>query len=782
VINSIETAWFDELATGFGAGGASHHFRIHLRAQAGRPHASSFPRDKNFLSHLSFFANAIRDGVLQVETVRLHDPPRRSTRHIRTHRSTDMKTHRFALGRVILLVATLLIVMATSQQSLSQSLIKRPLVTQNIDERALFTVQGSTRPEANAANDRGPVPPDFPMEHMFLQLKRPVELERALGQFIDQLHDRKSPNFHHWLTANEFGQKYGLAQEDLDKITLWLSSHGFTVSVVYGNGTLIDFSGTASQVREAFHTEIHQLEVKGVKHFANMSDPKIPAALAPAVVGVVSMHDFKPEPTSHPRVNPNYTSASAGYLLVPADLATIYNLNPLFSLGYTGQGQTIVVVEFTDVYTPADWGSFRSAFGLSGYTSGSFTQIHPPSSGTNNCSDPGALPGAESEAILDAEWASAAAPSAAIVLASCEGVTTYGWFIALQNLLNASGTPPAVVSMSYGVSETVLGPTANAAIYAAYQQGAAEGVSIFVSSGDATAVNNDRGNAEATHGININGFATTPYNVAVGGTDFSDQFSNSVSKYWSATNGPTYGSALSYIPETTWNGSCGSTLIAQFVGFATTYGEFGFCNSAGAAEFGFLNVDGGAGGPSGCAGGTPSAPGIVSGTCVGYAKPSWQSIFGNPKDGVRDIPDVSLFSSGGVWGHAYVFCMSDTANGGSDCTGTPDTWSSAGGTSFASPIMAGFQALANQATLSRWGNPNPMYYYLANSEYGSSGSSKCNSSLGNGVDSSCTFYDVTLGDISVPCLGTVNCYTPSGTIGDRRPFYLRRSLSAGIRD
>ena len=666
---------------------------------------------------------------------------------------------------VLFLMTTLFLIAAISSQAVSQSVSKRSLITQAIDESTLLTLRGNTHPDANAKNDRGQVSPDFPMEHMMLQLRRPTELEKSLEKFIDQLHDRKSPIFHQWMNAKEFGANYGLAQSDLDALTRWLESHGFTVNLVYPNNMVIDFSGNAAQVREAFHTEIHRLEVKGVKHIANMSDPQIPAALAPAVAGLVSLHDFRPESKPKPVVKTNYTSASAGYLLVPADLATIYNLNPLFSLGYTGQGQTIAVVELTNAYSHSDWDIFRSTFGLSGYTSGSFTTIHPASSGTNNCTDPGALPGAEGEAALDVEWASAAAPSAAIVLASCaETTATHGWFIALQNLLNGSSQPPAIVSMSYGVSETELGAAANAAIYSTYQQAVTAGVSIFVSTGDATAVNNDRNQPWAIYGINMNGFATTPYNVAVGGTDFSDQFSNTISQYWSPTNGTYYGSALSYIPEIPWNGSCGSTVMAAFLGFPTTYGQYGFCNSA-EATLGALNTDGGAGGPSGCATGAPSTPGVVSGTCAGYAKPSWQSIVGNPSDGVRDIPDVSLFASAGVWGHAYVFCMSDTANGGSLCTGTPDTWSSGGGTSFAAPIMAGIQALANQATGARWGNPNPMYYYLASSQYGTSGNSNCNSSLGNTVSANCIFYDITLGDIDVPCEGSVNCYTPSGAIG-----------------
>ena len=255
---------------------------------------------------------------------------------------------------------------------------------------------------------------------MLLQLQRPPEQEQALKEFIDQLHDPASPNFHRWLSAQEFGEKFGLAQDDLNTITTWLQSHGFQVNVVYPSGMLIDFSGSAGQVREAFRTEIHDLEVNGVKHIANMSDPQIPAALAPAVVGVVSLHDFMPHPMHKPRRNYTFTSGGYDYqVVVPADLATIYNLNPLFSAGYSGQGQTIVVIEDTNVYTTSDWTTFRQPFGLSGYTSGSFTQVHPaPGSGANNCSNPG-VNGDDGEAILDAEWASAAAPSAAIELASC---------------------------------------------------------------------------------------------------------------------------------------------------------------------------------------------------------------------------------------------------------------------------------------------------------------------------------------------------------------------------
>ena len=187
--------------------------------------------------------------------------------------------------------------------------VARTLITQQIDENNLVTLAGNTRPEARAAaNDRGPVADSFPLEHLWLQLRRSPEREQALERYIDQLSDRHSPNYHHWLTSKQFGERYGLAQKDLAAIKRWLESHGFTVNLIYPNN-VIDFSGTAGQVREAFHTEIHNLEVKGKKHIANMSDPRIPAALAPAVVGVVSLNNFMPRPMNQPR--PAYTIPAA---------------------------------------------------------------------------------------------------------------------------------------------------------------------------------------------------------------------------------------------------------------------------------------------------------------------------------------------------------------------------------------------------------------------------------------------------------------------------------------
>ena len=664
----------------------------------------------------------------------------------------------------------------------------QPLITQSINEGNLVVLSGNTRPEArDPANDQGNVSDTLPLPHMMLQLRRPPAQEQAIVTLIDQLHDRKSPNFHHWLTAAEIGAQFGPATSDIQTITGWLAQHGFIVNTVYRNAMVIDYSGTAGQVRSAFHTEIHNLSVNGVAHIANMTDPQIPAALAPAIAGPLGLNDFRPHTGFVPIRD--YNGTGSNELITPGDLAVIYNFNPLFQAGITGQGQTIYIVDHSDLYQSSDWSTFRSTFGipLSNYPSASLSTLHPlPPSGPPNCSDPG-VTSASGETTLDAEYASAAAPSAAIVLVVCADASVSGNLIAIENLVNGSSFSPAIISNSHLDCEAHLGAATNAAIYSAFQTGVAEGVSIYSAAGDQSAAMCDVGEV-ATHGINVNGFASTPYNVAVGGTDFADTYEakfggNPLSTYWSQTNNPSnYSSALAYIPEIPWNSTCGSQLVADYNGYSATFGSSGYCNSGVSAKL--LNTTGGGGGPSGCASGSTSnsSPDVVSGTCAGYPNPEFQNVLGMPNNGVRNIPDVSMFAANGRWGHYYVYCWSDP-NGGAPCTGPPSGWSGAGGTSFGAPIWAGIQALINQYVGGKQGNPNYRLYSLAAAEYGASGTSTCNSSNGftlsspNYLGTLCIFYDVNLlfytdlgGDNDVPCQANANgnlynCYLPSGTYG-----------------
>ncbi|HEV3193300.1 MAG TPA: S53 family peptidase, partial [Polyangiaceae bacterium] len=656
-------------------------------------------------------------------------------------------------------------------------------VPRKIDETQLVALRGNMHPLAIAVNDFGPADDALPLEHLQLVLKRSPEREAALDGLLDQLHDPKSPSFHRWLTPQEFADSYGVPDEDVTAVTAWLQARGLRVDNVASSRMFIEFSGSAGAVSKTFHTPIHKLSIEGALHFANMSEPQIPAALSDVVVGVHALHDFKPQPM-HKDIGPVKRDGKSGrwgfvgtkptftipdgsngtyYGVTPGDFATIYNLNPLFSGGTRGAGQTIAVIEDTNIANASDVTSFRQAFGLSGYA-GTFSQVHP--TGPATCTNPG-VNSDEGEAALDAEWAGAAAPDATIVLASCQDTSTvFGGLPAIQNLIN-SANPPQIISISYGICEIAQGSAGSASFANAYKQAAAEGVSVFVSSGDEGAAGCDANQKYAQFGINVNGMASTPYNVAVGGTDFMDEYDAKhggpgVGTYWQASNSSTFASAKSYIPEIPWNSSCASQLIYTTAGFTQPYGSTGFCSSpTGIANF--LTTASGSGGPSS----------VVS-------QPSWQTgVPGLPtaSGGFRYLPDVSLFASNGVWGHFYVYCMSDTAQGGVACnyTNTSDTLAlAAGGTSFAAPALAGIQALVNQKAGSRQGNPNYSYYRIAGAELREAGT--CNSDQGAPdaatlPPSACVFNDVTLGDIAVPCIGTNNCYGYSHTSHPSATYY-----------
>jgi subtilase family serine protease len=650
---------------------------------------------------------------------------------------------------------------------------RQPLINGRIDETQLVTLPGNVRPEANAIHDRGQVADSMPLNHLQLVLVRPAELEAALEDYMQAAQTPGSPNYHVWLTAEEIGAKYGPDSRDIEAVRGWLELHGLQVNSVSASGMVVDFSATAGQIAETFKTEIHSLDVNGERHMANMRNPQIPAALTPVVAGISSLNDFQPHPMMKPVRNsiaatptrdaakPAYSEGGNYNRVAPPDLETIYNFNPAYKSGITGKGETVVVIENTDLYSNQDYATFRTAFGLDSYKDSTFSVVHP-----GGCPDPGVLVGNDFEATIDAEWAAAAAPDANIVVASCaDTIGNFGGFIALQGLVD-SHTPPAIVSISYGTCEAELSTAFNHYIDVLFQQAAAEGTSVFVAAGDEGAASCDYGGTAAINGISVSGFASTPYNLAAGGTDFSDLYSGTSSQYWVTPNTAIFGSAKSYIPEMPWDDSCANGPLFTYLGYSTAYGASGFCNSAFGEEF--LDVIGGSGGPSGCAyGATNPNPGTpaVSGTCRGYAKPIWQwFLAGVPNDGVRDIPDVSLFAANGLWGHDYVSCYSDLAyvGVGAPCIGHPYTWSGSGGTSFVSPILAGVQALLNQKTGFRQGNPDYAYYALATLEYGFNGNDACDSNNGT---NECIFHDVTFGDIDVNCEGTFSCFDPSGANG-----------------
>ena len=633
-------------------------------------------------------------------------------------------------------------ILLSSSTLLGQTAAVPARVTQPVNVENVVTLKGNTHPLARPEFDQGAAPDSLPMQRILLVLQRSAEQERTLRELLDEQQIKSSPNYHMWLVPEQFGEQFGPADADIQAVTGWLTSQGFEVNRVAAGRTVIEFSGTAGAVRQALHTEIHKYVVNGEEHWANASDPQIPAALQPVVAGFASLNNFPRRPTmkrlgafSRSKatgvVKPLFTQPSnngANYFLGPTDFATIYNILPLWkaSSPIDGTGQTIAIVAETNINVQ-DVADFRNLFGL------------PPNAPQVilNGPDPG-ITMDETESDLDTQWSGAVAKNATIDLVVSESTeTSQGVDLSALYIIDNNLAP--VMSESYSCCEAFLGTGGNAFTSALYEQGAAQGITIILSAGDTGSAGCDYGVAAAQNGLAVSGLASTPFNVALGGTDFNDV--NTWSTYWSSTNNATtLASALSYIPEIPWNDSCARN------------GNSSDCASAGTDTPPGIDLTGGSGGASSCVTSNYNSESI---TCTaGYPKPAWQSGPGVPNDGVRDIPDVSLFASNGFNGTSYVVCESDTVEPASlSCNPAESNWGflGVGGTSASAPAFAGMMALVNQKTGQRQGNANYVLYALA-AQSGSSCAS--NAAMAPAANSSgCIFYDVTTGNNSVACMG-----------------------------
>src|SRR5271165_2213034 len=625
----------------------------------------------------------------------------------------------FAAAAFTLIAPAPLVAQATS--------FATPRLTQPIDDNARITLKGTVNPLARAANDRGAAPDSMPLDRIQVVLKRSDAQESALKQLVTDLHTPGSASYHKWLTPEQFGKQFGPSDQDIATVEAWLQSKGFSVTKLNPGRQTLEISGNVAQFRNAFHAQIHKYMVDGEIHYSNANDPQIPTALASVVGGFATLNNFPiknnvrklGEAGYDPKTGkatPHWTigSAANGYefVLSPGDYAVQYDLNPLYSAGTDGTGQTIAVVNDSNVNIYLV-NQFRSLFGL---------PANPPQIIIDG-NDPG-VNGDSVEAYLDVEWAGAVAPKATVDLViAADTALEGGLLLALQHAIYGNIAP--VLSLSFGACEQNLG-TFNQFLSGLYEQAAAQGITVLVSSGDAGSAGCDDDNTQyfAVNGQAVSGFASTPYNVAVGGTDFyysawnqgASAIDAQLQSYWSFTpsNNTPAVSIKGVIPEQPWNESQYGLNISSF-----------YDNSGGATS-----IAGGGGGASTCATGTYDSNGNTVTCTAGYPKPVWQSGTGVPADHVRDIPDLSLFASSGINASFYVICATD-----GDCqavtSGNTVQIFGVGGTSASTPAFAGIMALVNQK-YGRQGQANFVLYPLA-AQYPAA------------------FHDVKNGTNSVPC-------------------------------
>ncbi|HUA87764.1 MAG TPA: protease pro-enzyme activation domain-containing protein [Bryobacteraceae bacterium] len=407
-------------------------------------------------------------------------------------------------------------------------------ITGKIDNSQRLTLHGHLRPQANAANDQGRVSPSLELPYLTLTLSQTADQKAQLAALLAAQQTPGSAEYHQWLTPEQYADRFGVSQTDIGAIRQWLESQGFSVIAAARGRTWIAFRGTAAQVEAAFQTEIHNYLVNGEMHYANASEPSVPAALGGVILGIRGLSDFRMKPRLKARnISPMYTSSGGQHYLAPDDIATIYDIGPLYSAGISGTGQTLVIAGQTTINL-SDIETFRTQFGLP--ANNPTTMLVPGERSPGLSSDD--LP----EADLDLEWSGAIARNATILFVYSEDVMT-----AVQYAIDDDLAP--VVSVSYGDCELET-PGSELLAYQSWgQQGNAEGITWFAPAGDDGAA--DCGDT-ANPGLAVDAPASTPEVTGVGGTEFAE----GTGVYWNATNSSTGASARSYIPETTWNDGC----------------------------------------------------------------------------------------------------------------------------------------------------------------------------------------------------------------------------------
>ncbi len=627
---------------------------------------------------------------------------------------------RFWLAFAMVLAAPAL-VLAQQTSSAAQR------ITAAVDNSSRVTIPQSKHPLAQPTFDIGPVDGTTPMQRMILVLGVSPEQGHDLTTFLDSQQTQGSPDFHNWITPDQFGQRFGPAPQDIQAVTQWLQQQGFTVGSVARSGRWIEFSGTSAQVEAAFQTRMRHYQVNGEAHVANATNISIPSALAPVVRGVTSLHNFFSKPMHvqgafvRRTTNGTYaplsgeTNLSGGHAVSPADFARIYDvpnslLSPAPGTVLNGTGETIAIVARTDI-NPQDVADFRTVSGLPALTSSNPNFII-------NGEDPGIFSADDQvETTLDTEWSGAVAPAATIdVVISQPTLIEDGVDLSAIYIVDHNLAP--IMSVSFGACEAAFGSGAGSEsefINSLWQQAAAQGISVFVSSGDDGAAGCDANGPAlppgASGGVGVSALSSPWYDTAVGGTEFNESIT--ATNFWNAVTLTDLQSVIGYIPEKVWNDSCST----------------------------------------GCDGGLDSLEAGGGGVSLLYTTPPYQTLnvsglqatlspFSVSGVTPRAVPDISLAASADHDG--YLLCL----NLSCEPTANPGFYQ-VGGTSVSSPAFAGIMALVEQKLANKpQGLANYVLYPLAAAETysGCNSSSRTNPATPTG----CVFNDNTVGTNGVP--------------------------------
>jgi subtilase family serine protease len=584
-------------------------------------------------------------------------------------------------------------------------------ITAEITRSAMSPLQGSQHPLALPQNDAGRMPGDTRLTGISLYFNRSAAQQADLEGLLAAQQDPRSPQYHQWLTPDQFAARFGMAQSDIDQVEGWLQQQGFSIDSVARSRNMIRFSGSVNQVEQAFSTQMHYYQSGGIRHFAPSTALSVPAAITPVVAGVRNLNNFRPRP-QHIVPRGAFTSGqSHNVFFAPGDIATTYDVAPLYSASINGTGQSIAIAGQSAIQV-TDIENFQSASGL---TKKDPTLVLVPGTGDSTV----LADGDEGESDLDVEWSGAMAPGANVVFVYTGSNNAFGVFDSVQYAVDELIAP--IISLSYASCETELNTTSLNILEAVMSQAATQGQTVITASGDqgSTACSGDTHLTTAQQeAVAVNYPASSAYVTGLGGTEITAANSTGTNTtYWTggSSTSDTTTSAIKYIPEVAWNDD---------------------------SSQGGLSASGG-------------------GTSTLVNRPAWQTgVPGIPSGTMRLVPDISLYSSPLLPG--YLYCTSDVTNWApasgtqpaqqASCNSgfrdsTTNYLTAAGGTSFAAPIFAGMLALINQKAgyTTGQGLVNTTLYKLA----------------ANSATYASAFHDVTSGNNNCTA-GTTLCSATTG--------------------
>lgn len=533
---------------------------------------------------------------------------------------------------------------------------------------------------ANDGNFVALLPAEQKVSALTLVLARHADRQQAFEQLLADQQNAASPEYHHWLTSQEIGDRFGLPDEEIEAITSWLESEGLHVDLVSPTRDFIDFSGSARDLGHAFQTNLNYYEVKGKRWLSVEADPMVPAEFAPRVKAIRGLYTIEDKPLSQvapvPAADPAVTAGGGIYYIGPADFATIYDVPS----NLTGSGVTVGIVG----RARTDFNDFKYFRQATATTFANPTEVVPTAYGGV---DPGpaltAPPASgvsiddQLEATLDVLRVASIAQSAKVLLvvnkSGQQGGTDIGGDA--RYLILSDPAPAQVINISFGECESEAGSSNVSFWDNLFLTAAGKGISVFVASGDAGASGCDTyfSTPPASPPANSpNYICSSSYAICLGGTEFND--ANDYGKYWSSSNGAGLSSALSYIPEGAWNEPLNG-------------------NSQ------------------------PQAASTGGGVSHVVPTPSWQTGKGVPAARAgRYTPDIAFSASAH---DGYFGCMAAIGNSTTSYGCVPNSQGQFGfvyftGTSAAAPDMAGITALLDQKLGGKGqGNLNPVLYPLA---------------------------------------------------------------------